>query len=166
MFQHVKNHEVRREWRRADDQSSGWRWYRHVHVWITKSRASLWLRDEADGHWPGASWYPCTCTYLIHSWVRPENYLNLSTVIFYFFWICARSFEPWTSFYIFLPSTFFCLQETDYSCVIKMPSGEFSRICKDLSQFGESMVIACTKEGVRFSAAGDIGSGWYLFQNA
>ncbi len=33
------------------------------------------------------------------------------------------------------------------------------RIIKDLSQFGESVSIACTKEGVRFSAAGDIGVG-------
>lgn len=51
-----------------------------------------------------------------------------------------------------------CPQETDYACVIKMPSGEFARICRDLSQFGESIAIACTKEGVRFSAAGDIGT--------
>merc|ERR1712008_488739 len=29
----------------------------------------------------------------------------------------------------------------------------------DLSQFGESVVISCTKEGVKFSAAGDIGTG-------
>ena len=39
-----------------------------------------------------------------------------------------------------------------------MPSGEFARICRDLSQFGESIVIACTKEGVKFSAAGEIGT--------
>merc|ERR1712142_435940 len=50
------------------------------------------------------------------------------------------------------------IPETDYSCVIKMPSGEFARVCRDLSQFGESIVIACTKEGVKFSAAGDIGT--------
>jgi len=50
------------------------------------------------------------------------------------------------------------IPETDYSCVIKMPSGEFARICRDLSQFGESMVISCSKEGVKFSAAGDIGA--------
>ena len=30
---------------------------------------------------------------------------------------------------------------------------------RDLSQFGESVVISCTKEGVKFSAAGDIGTG-------
>lgn len=39
-----------------------------------------------------------------------------------------------------------------------MPSTEFARICRDLSQFGESVLISCTKEGVKFSAAGDIGS--------
>merc|ERR1712183_1198294 len=50
------------------------------------------------------------------------------------------------------------IPDTDYNCVIKLPSGEFARICRDLSQFGESIVIACTKEGVKFSAAGDIGT--------
>merc|ERR1712002_947870 len=49
--------------------------------------------------------------------------------------------------------------ETDYSAIIKMPSGEFQRVVRDLSQFGESVVISCTKEGVKFSAAGDIGTG-------
>lgn len=40
-----------------------------------------------------------------------------------------------------------------------MPSVEFARICRDLSQFGESVVISCTKDGVKFSTSGDIGSG-------
>ncbi|KAA0202986.1 hypothetical protein HAZT_HAZT003044 [Hyalella azteca] len=53
---------------------------------------------------------------------------------------------------------FLLIQETEYSCVIKLPSAEFARICRDLSQFGESIVISCTKEGVKFSAAGDIGT--------
>lgn len=51
------------------------------------------------------------------------------------------------------------IPETDYSCVIKMPAGEFQRICRDLSQIGESVVICCTKEGVKFSASGDLGTG-------
>jgi len=50
------------------------------------------------------------------------------------------------------------IPETDFSCIIRMPSGEFARICRDLAQFGESMVISCTKEGVKFSSSGDIGS--------
>merc|ERR1712198_622552 len=48
------------------------------------------------------------------------------------------------------------IPETDYACVIKMPAGEFARVVRDLSQFGESVIISCTKEGVKFSAAGDI----------
>jgi len=51
------------------------------------------------------------------------------------------------------------IPETDYASVIKMPSAEFQRVIKDLSQFGESVIISCTKEGVKFSAAGDIGVG-------
>jgi len=50
------------------------------------------------------------------------------------------------------------IPETDFSCVIRMPSIEFARICRDLAQFGESIVICCTKEGVKFSSTGDIGS--------
>ena len=48
------------------------------------------------------------------------------------------------------------IPETDYAAVVKLPSNEFQRIIKDLSQFGESVVIACSKEGVKFSAAGTI----------
>lgn len=44
-----------------------------------------------------------------------------------------------------------------------MPSAEFTRICRDLSQFGESITFACTKEGIKFSVSGDYGSGKYLF---
>jgi len=51
------------------------------------------------------------------------------------------------------------IPETDYNAVVKMPSGEFQRICRDLSQIGESVVICCTKEGVKFSANGDLGTG-------
>lgn len=60
---------------------------------------------------------------------------------------------------LFIFSLSFSFQETDYACVVKMPSGEFARICRDLAQFGESINISCTKEGVKFSATGDIGSG-------
>lgn len=51
------------------------------------------------------------------------------------------------------------IPETEYSCVVKMPSSEFQRICRDLSQIGESVIICCTKEGVKFSASGDLGTG-------
>lgn len=34
-----------------------------------------------------------------------------------------------------------------------MPSSEFQRITRDISQFSDSMVVTCTKEGVQFSTA-------------
>jgi len=59
------------------------------------------------------------------------------------------------------------IPETEYSCVVKMPSGEFQRICRDLSQLGDSVIICCTKEGVKFSASGELGTGNIkLSQNA
>lgn len=51
------------------------------------------------------------------------------------------------------------IPETDYSVIIKLPSAEFQRICRDLSQIGDSVQITCTKDGVRFSASGDLGTG-------
>jgi proliferating cell nuclear antigen len=64
--------------------------------------------------------------------------------------------EAWNQLILF---TRVFLQETDYACKVKMPSGEFARVCRDLSQFGESVIIACTKEGVKFSSSGTVGSG-------
>jgi len=40
-----------------------------------------------------------------------------------------------------------------------MPSAKFQRICRDLSQIGDTVVIACTKSGVNFSTLGDMGNG-------
>lgn len=51
------------------------------------------------------------------------------------------------------------IPDTEYSCVVKMPSAEFQRICRDLAQIGESVNICCTKDGIRFSASGDLGTG-------
>jgi len=51
------------------------------------------------------------------------------------------------------------IPETQYKCVIQMPSQEFQRICRDLSQLGDTVVISATKDGIKFSVKGDSGSG-------
>ncbi|KAG5449709.1 hypothetical protein CRM22_007000 [Opisthorchis felineus] len=51
------------------------------------------------------------------------------------------------------------IPDTDYKCVIKMPSSELQRICRDLSQIGDSVVISVAKDGVLFSSTGDLGTG-------
>ncbi|XP_072994626.1 proliferating cell nuclear antigen-like [Typha latifolia] len=50
------------------------------------------------------------------------------------------------------------IPEAEYQAIVKMPSQEFARICKDLSSIGDTVVISVTKEGVKFSTRGDIGS--------
>ena len=40
-----------------------------------------------------------------------------------------------------------------------MPSGEFQRIIRDLQVMGDTCTISCTKEGIRFSVSGDLGTG-------
>ncbi|RZC00059.1 Proliferating cell nuclear antigen [Glycine soja] len=50
------------------------------------------------------------------------------------------------------------IPEAEYHAIVKMPSSEFARICKDLSSIGDTVVISVTKEGVKFSTKGDIGT--------
>jgi len=49
---------------------------------------------------------------------------------------------------------------------VTMPSSEFQRICRDLTQIGDSVKIHCTKEGVKFSASGDLGDGNVLLKQS
>lgn len=51
------------------------------------------------------------------------------------------------------------IPDQDYEAVIQMPSSEFSRICRDLSQFGDTVTLCCTKDGIRFSCNGETGNG-------
>ena len=58
------------------------------------------------------------------------------------------------------------IPDQDYDAVIKMPSQEFTRIIRDLSQFGDTVTIACTKDGIRFSCSGDTGTGSITLRNS
>merc|ERR1712093_371922 len=51
------------------------------------------------------------------------------------------------------------IPETEYNGEVTMPSGEFQKVCRDLTTFGDTATIAATKEGVKFSVSGDIGTG-------
>merc|ERR1712061_843908 len=39
------------------------------------------------------------------------------------------------------------------------PSAEFQKICRDLKEFGETMQVKASKEGITFSVQGDVGAG-------
>lgn len=75
------------------------------------------------------------------------------------------------------------IPETDYRAIVTMPSGEFQRICRDLTTISDSGTLPCargpratyvhapppspapavtisvSKEGIQFSAEGDLGKG-------
>jgi len=52
------------------------------------------------------------------------------------------------------------IPQTDYTCTVKMPSGEFQKICRDLKEFGETVKITVEqKDAIKFSVDGDIGNG-------
>merc|ERR1712118_131498 len=47
------------------------------------------------------------------------------------------------------------IPEQQYKVVAKLPSAEFQKICRDLKEFGETMQLKATKEGLTFSVQGD-----------
>jgi len=51
------------------------------------------------------------------------------------------------------------IPEQHYKVIAKLPSSEFQRICRDLREFGETMQIKASKEGITFTVQGDIGAG-------
>lgn len=58
------------------------------------------------------------------------------------------------------------IPETEYKCVVKMPSHEFQRICRDMSVIGDTVAIKATKEGVKFTVKGDVGQGNVLIKQS
>lgn len=58
------------------------------------------------------------------------------------------------------------IPDTQYDATITMSSGEFQRICRDLSALGESVKIEASKEGVRFSSEGEVGNGSVLLKQS
>jgi proliferating cell nuclear antigen len=57
------------------------------------------------------------------------------------------------------------IPEQEYNCTIKMPAGEFQRIIRDLGVLGDTCTISVTKEGVKFSVSGDLGTGNVMLRN-
>jgi len=51
------------------------------------------------------------------------------------------------------------IPEQQYKVVARLPSSEFLRICRDLKEFGETMHVKASKEGITFSVRGDVGAG-------
>lgn len=48
--------------------------------------------------------------------------------------------------------------DTAYSATVTMPAAEFSRIVNDLASIGDTVALSVTKDGVKFSTSGDVGT--------
>lgn len=44
------------------------------------------------------------------------------------------------------------------SANVRLPGGDYARIMRDLCSIGDTVVVSATKDGVRFSTTGDIGT--------
>ncbi|KAI8911841.1 proliferating cell nuclear antigen, N-terminal domain-containing protein, partial [Gorgonomyces haynaldii] len=53
-------------------------------------------------------------------------------------------------------------EDLDYDAVVTMSAAEFQRIVKDMTVISDTVEIDVSKEGIRFSAEGDMGSGSVL----
>jgi len=51
------------------------------------------------------------------------------------------------------------IPETEYQCVVQMPSSEFQRIVREIGIIGDTVKITASKEGVKFQVTGDHGTG-------
>lgn len=51
------------------------------------------------------------------------------------------------------------IPETEFTSTITMSSAEYQRIIRDLSSLAELITVNATKDGVRFSVEGEIGTG-------
>jgi len=51
------------------------------------------------------------------------------------------------------------IPDTEYVATVKIPSAQFQKICRDLTVMGDTITIEVSKEGIHFSANGDLGSG-------
>ena len=56
------------------------------------------------------------------------------------------------------------IPDTEYDARVTMPSAEFTRVVRDLSQLGESVRIEVSKEGVRFASEGEAANGSVLMK--
>jgi proliferating cell nuclear antigen len=58
------------------------------------------------------------------------------------------------------------IPDTKYSCIVRMPSAEFKKICTNLSNIGDTLKISVKKEGIRFHVQGLMGDGETLLHSS
>jgi len=60
---------------------------------------------------------------------------------------------------ITIDSEHLAIPETEYSSLVTINSGEFTKICKELFSLSETVQISTSNDHVTFSVEGEVGSG-------
>jgi len=58
------------------------------------------------------------------------------------------------------------IPDNEYKAEVKMPAAEFQRICRDMTILGDTVTVSATKAEVKFSVAGELGSGSIIIKHA
>lgn len=54
--------------------------------------------------------------------------------------------------------------DTEYSSVIKMPSAEFTKVCRELGSISDAIGIETSKESIKFHVKGEVGEGQITYR--
>lgn len=52
------------------------------------------------------------------------------------------------------------IPDMEYRNKVSLPSAEFAKICRDMGVFGDTVTVTVDRQGIKFTAAGDIGEGY------
>jgi len=56
------------------------------------------------------------------------------------------------------------IPDQQYGAVITFSAADFQKICRDMTTIGDTVIIGATKEGVKFSVSGELGTGNILLK--
>ena len=57
------------------------------------------------------------------------------------------------------------IPEIEYVATVSIPSSEFTKICRDMAIFGDTVTVQVTREGVKFSASSDFAEGFVFLKS-
>lgn len=57
------------------------------------------------------------------------------------------------------------IPDMEYETTVTLGTAEFTKICKDMSIFGETIMVSVERDGVKFSASSDFGDGFVFLRS-
>jgi proliferating cell nuclear antigen len=90
---------------------------------------------------------------------------NSSVVTFVFEGVTDDKVSEFRLNLMMLDSEKLGIPDQQFSAIATIPSGQFTRICREMSQLADTMVIELTKTHITFHVEGDIGGGTIVLKH-